>query len=307
MREVWEEVAAPGSDPELVERLVARLLGPRGHPVRIVDEAIVLTEEDSRFDPVVDGAQRRTLLERLAPPPGTTERDAARVVAAKWRELEVRVALPGDPAYPVRLATGWPANRAPALLAWRGPESGMPDRPSVAIVGARRATAYGTGIASWLAESASSAGVTVVSGGAVGIDAAAHRAALDGPGRTAVYLGCGHAVGYPRAHARSGGLFDHILAAGGWLLSELPPDVGPRPANVLARNRLVAGAVDVVVVVEGGARSGTLRTAEAAAERGVQVLAVPGDVRAPGSQAPHRLLRDGAAPCTGPDDLLTAV
>lgn len=304
---VWEAVAAPGTDPGLVERMVARLIGPRGHPLQIADDAVALTEELPNLDPVPAAADRQALLERLAPAVNRTQADAARVVAEGWQRLGVRAALVGDPAYPARLAAGWPANAAPALMSWRGPEEGLPVRPTVAIVGARRATPYGTGIAAWLAETASNAGVMVVSGGAVGIDAAAHRAALDGPGRTAVYLGCGHAVGYPRAHATPGGLFARIVDAGGWLLSELPPDAGPRPPNVRARNRLVAGGADVVVVVEGGERSGTLRTAELAAELGVQVLAVPGDVRAPGSQAPHKLLRDGAAPCAGPEDVLEAI
>src|SRR5690606_1664623 len=129
--------------------------------------------------------------------------------------------------------------------------------------------------------------------GAVGIDAAAHRAALESGGTTTVVLGCGHGVPYPRAHAVPGGLFDRVLDTGGALASELLPDEPPRAWQVRARNRLVAALVDVVVVVEGGARSGSLLTATAAADRGVTVMAVPGDVRAPGSVAPHRLLAEG--------------
>jgi DNA processing protein len=194
---------------------------------------------------------------------------------------------------------------APAFLAWRGE---LPtDRTAVAIVGARQASGYGTGVAAWLAAAASNAQVTVVSGGALGIDAAAHEAALEGPGGTTVVLGCGHQVAYPRPHARGGGLFDRILDAGGALVSELLPWQPATPAHVRARNRVVAGLADAVVVVEGGGRSGALLTATAAAERGVPVLAVPGDVRAPGSVAPHRLLSEGAAPCTGPADVLEAV
>ncbi|HEV2785846.1 MAG TPA: DNA-processing protein DprA, partial [Solirubrobacteraceae bacterium] len=137
--------------------------------------------------------------------------------------------------------------------------------------------------------------------------AAAHGAATGAAGGTAVVLGCGHAVAYPEAHSRGGGLFERVLDGGGWLVSELPPLARPHPANVLARNRIVAGLADAVVVVEGGERSGSLRTAACAAERGIPVLAVPGDVRAPGSAAPHQLLIDGAAPCTNPRDLLDAL
>ncbi|MEX0869263.1 MAG: DNA-processing protein DprA, partial [Nitriliruptoraceae bacterium] len=139
------------------------------------------------------------------------------------------------------------------------------------------------------------AGARVVSGGAVGVDAAAHHASLASPGGTTVVLGCGHQVSYPRPHARTGGLFAQVVASAGTVCSELLPYEPPRPGAVRARNRVVAGLADVVVVVEGGTHSGSLLTASAAAEWGRTVLAVPGDVRAPGSQAPHRLLAEGAA------------
>ncbi len=145
----------------------------------------------------------------------------------------------------------------------------------------------------------------MVSGGALGIDAAAHGAVLEHG--TTVVLGCGHAVDYPRSHARRGGLFERAVAGGGALVSELLPTDQPRPYNVRARNRIVAGLVDVVVVVEGGPTSGSLVTATDAADAGVEVMAVPGDVRAAGSAAPHRLLREGAVACTGPEDLLAAL
>lgn len=254
-----------------------------------------------------EGRGRDALLDLIAPEPPPSAVPLAASVAASWSRLGVVAAAVGDPSYPSRLSSGWPATGGPPLLAWRGPAAGLPAGPAVAIVGARRATSYGTGVAGWLAEAAAESGCAVVSGGAVGIDAAAHAAAVSAGGPTAVVLGCGHAVSYPRVHAVGGGLFDRVLDAGGWLYSELPPEARPHPSNVLARNRLVAGMVDAVVVVEGGERSGTLRTAAAALDRGVPVLAVPGDVRAPGSAAPHRLLAEGAAPCSGPRDLLELV
>lgn len=294
--EVWRAITAPGSSPRVVRRLVARLVGPRGAPLTIARDAAARV-----------GAERDDILRTLAPRPGPEVAAVADRVAERWRGLGVVAAVVGDVDYPPALADGWPGTGAPPLLAWRGPTTGLSDRAAVAIVGARRATSYGAGISGWLATAAGEAGCMVVSGGAVGIDAAAHEAALAAGAPTVVVLGCGHARRYPRPHAVAGGLFERVLAGGGCLVSELPPEAPPKPPNVLARNRLVAGIADVVVVVEGGERSGTLRTAAAALERGVPVLAVPGDVRAPGSAAPHRLLAEGAAPCTGPRDLLEVV
>ncbi len=216
-----------------------------------------------------------------------------------WCHEGVRVGLRGDPAYPARLAA---FDDAPPLLAVRG--AWPPDVATVAIVGSRAATSYGRGIAAWLAEAAALAGVHVVSGGARGVDAAAHEAAVGVGGTTTVVLGCGHRVAYPRPHATPGGLFARIVEGGGGLVSEFLPGAPPRAHRVRARNRIVSALADVVVVVEGGARSGTLLTATRAADQGVTVLAVPGDVRAPGSAAPHRLLAEGAGVCAGPQDLL---
>lgn len=293
---LWQQVAAPGTDPGWLARAVGRLLLPGG-PRQVARLAV---ERSLRRGTEAPGR----VLAPLLPRPGEPAVSAGDAVARAWADLEVRAAVVGDPAYPVRLARGWPTSGAPVVLAWRGPDTGVPDRPAVAVVGARRASAYGTGVAAWLAEAAGAAGVLVISGGAVGVDSAAHEAACGTPGGTAVVLGCGHDVAYPRANARPGGLFDRILTAAGLLVGELLPGTPPRPPNILARNRIVAGLADAVVVVEGSSRSGSLDTAAKAAERGVPVLAVPGDVRAPGSAAPHRLLAEGATPCTEPADLL---
>lgn len=287
----WQEVAAPGTDPGLLAATVERLVRTRSAALARA------AREHADADP---GAAPQEVLRAVVPPVLA----GPSAVADTWRSLDVRATLVGDPAYPDRLAAGWPHTGGPALLAVRG-SSPLPEGPSVAIVGARRATSYGTGVAAWLAEAAAAAGATVVSGGAVGIDAAAHGAAADRG--TLVVLGCGHDVAYPRPHAVAGGLFARVLAGGGWLVSEHLPGVRPVAMNVRARNRIVAALADVVVVVEGGARSGALVTAGEAAEAGVPVLAVPGDVRRPGSAAPHLLLREGAAPCTSPDDLLDAL
>lgn len=297
----WADVAAPGTDAGRLRRVVAALVDVGYRLSRDLARAglhgggLLAPSDDTAS--ILDGLAAHA----VAPP------DEVAAVAAAWQDLGVRAALLGDPAYPPRLERRWPGLAAPALLAWRGGATGCWDRPAVAIVGARRATGYGSGIAAWLAETLARAGVVVVSGGAVGVDAAAHEGALAAGGVTAVVLGCGHGARYPRVHATAGGLFDRVLAAGGYVVSEHRPGTGPTPAHVLSRNRIVAGLADALVVVEGSARSGSLRTAEVAADAGVPVLAVPGDVRAPGSVAPHRLLADGAAPCTSPADVLAVL
>ena len=227
--------------------------------------------------------------------------DGASPIVASWALRGVQAATRGCPGWPIRLDRLGAG--AVAWVAWRG-AAVEPHVPAVAIVGARNATSYGRDVASWLAEGLAAAGVVVVSGGAIGIDAAAHEATVASGGRTVVVLGCGHDVDYPRPHAQPGALFDRVLASGGTLLSAELPGAQPRPHRVRARNRLVAALVDAVVVVEGAARSGTLVTAGFAAELGVGVLAVPGDVRAPLSAAPHQLLHEGAAPCREPQDVL---
>jgi DNA processing protein len=293
-------IAADGTEPAELAALVAWACRPR-HDLdalrRRVRDASDPTEQ-------LDGPQGAgALLARLAgTPPPWLDVAVTRVLGA-WERLGVRVTIIGDPAYPMRLAEGWPSLDAPTLLAWRG----SPPRdagPGVAIVGSRAASAYGLEVASWLAHDIARAGGRVVSGGAVGVDAAAHHAALGSPGGTTVVLGCGHGVSYPAVHARRGGLFDRVLEDGGTLLCELLPEVRPHPGVIRARNRILAGLAEVTVVVEGGARSGALITASAAAERGRAVLAVPGDVRAAGSAAPLRLLSEGAEACCSPADVL---
>lgn len=296
--DLWAAVAAAGTEPAALAACVAHAEDAAGRAhlrraVQVAEDGDLLHASAAVAEVLVDTT--------VVPAPTAAQRRRAAEHAERWRDLGVRVALRGDAGWPARLAR---AGAPPLLLAWRGAAL-EPTRPSVALVGARRATGYGRGVAAWLAEAAADAGVVVVSGGALGIDAAAHDAALHGP--TVVVLGCGHGVAYPRPHARPGGLFDRVLEAGGTLVSELLPATEPRPGHVRARNRIVAALSDAVVVVEGGATSGALVTAGAAADAGVEVLAVPGDVRAPGSAAPHRLLTEGAAPCTSPQDLLAAV
>jgi DNA processing protein len=299
LRRALDAVAGPDTDPDRLAATVAWLVDP-SRSVGGLRRAVA--DRDGRGPSLLDDDDRAAAFDTVLRPPARHLLPAVADVVQTWRQHGVRVVTVADVGYPDRLRTGWPTLDAPALLAWRGtpPDAG----PAVAIVGARRATGYGTGVAAWLAEAAAQAGARVVSGGALGVDAAAHLAAIDQPGGTTVVLGCGHAVRYPRPHAGPGGLFDRVVDHGGTIVSELLPHAPASPHHVRARNRIVAGLADVVVVVEGGPRSGALLTASAAAERDTTVLAVPGDVRAPGSAAPHRLLAEGAGPCTGPAELL---
>ena len=171
--------------------------------------------------------------------------------------------------------------------------------PAVAVVGSRNATRYGRDVAAALAGGLSAAGVRVVSGLARGVDAAAHEAALEGPGGTIGILGCGLDVDYPRENAR----LKEEIARRGLLLSEFEPGTEPRPQNFPIRNRIIAGLSSGVVVVEASRRSGSLITARLAADFGRDVFAVPGSVFSQTSLGTHELLRDGAILCRGVEDV----
>lgn len=199
----------------------------------------------------------------------------------------------------------------PLALYLRGDREAL-DAPCIAVVGARRCSRAGASLAGRLAKELSAAGVTVVSGLARGIDAAAHRGALhgvvdaagSGGGRTAAVLGSGLARTYPRTNAP---LADAILAAEGVLVSEYPPEMPPARHRFPERNRIISGLSQAVLVVEAGARSGSLITARFALEQGREVLAVPGAVTTGLSAGCHRLLRDGAALVESAGDVLTAL
>jgi len=176
-------------------------------------------------------------------------------------------------------------------------------RPSVAIVGTRAATQYGRALARLFARDLGAAGCCIVSGLALGIDACAHEGALDAGAPTVGVLGAGHARFFPR---RNRELAERICAAGGAVLSPYAPETHALPAQFLARNAIVAGLADAVVVVEAPARSGALNTAGHAAGR-IPVLAVPGDVDRRSVEGCHALIRDGATLARTPADVLEAM
>jgi len=201
----------------------------------------------------------------------------------------------GEPGYPARLAQ---IHDPPYALFCRGELPG--DRVCVAIVGSRKATPYGLEVARWLARGLSDQGLSIVSGGAYGIDSEAHVGALEAGGHTCAVLGCGVDVVYPRSNA---GLFKRVVEKG-CLLSEYVPGTQPRPYQFPARNRVIAGLARAVVIVEASQKSGALITADFALSENREVLAVPGQVLSPNSSGTHALIRAGAALVTCPEDVL---
>ena len=179
-----------------------------------------------------------------------------------------------------------------------------PDGPRVAIVGSRRPSPYGEAVAEQLALELARAGVIIVSGLALGIDAAAHRGALNGGGVTVAVMGTGVDVIYPTAHTV---LAEAILGAGGALVSQFPDGTAPRRHHFPARNYTMAALSDLVVVVEAAEGSGALITAEAALDLHKEVMAVPGSVFSPLSVGTHGLLRDGAGLVQNARDVLAVL
>lgn len=201
--------------------------------------------------------------------------------------------VPEDAGWPVALDALGAA--APACLWVRGSSdlAGALQR-AVAVIGARASSGYGEHVAAGLASGLALRGWTVVSGGAYGIDAVAHRAALAGPGRTVAVLAGGVDRPYPAGNAR---LLQAVIEAGGSVVAEVPPGSVPSRSRFLQRNRLIAAAGAATVVVEAAWRSGALNTASHALALLRPVGAVPGPVTSATSAGCHRLLRDGGAVC----------
>lgn len=241
--------------------------------------------------------------------PGAAEQMLAAVAAIDERQLsdallaaECWAICRHDPLFPAGLHD---AADGPRALVGRGDPARLeelePDG-AVTVVGARRATAYGREVAHELGRELAAAGLVVVSGLAFGIDACAHRGALDA-GRTVAVLGCGADLAYPRAH-RS--LWRRICERG-LVLSELPPGAGAWRWTFPARNRIMAALSGMTVVVEGAARSGSLITADLAADLGRDLGAVPGPVTSRSSAGPNELLAGGACLVRDAQDVLDAM
>ena len=183
-------------------------------------------------------------------------------------------------------------------------ETDLTDRFPVAVVGTRRASAYGLTHTREIAAELAQTGVCVVSGLALGIDAAAHTGALDGGGRTVAVLGSALDKPYPQ---ESKPLMRRILESGGSVVSEYAPGMPPSRYSFLQRNRIIAGMCLGTLVTEGPRRSGALNTATRTLENGREVFALPGNVDSPGAQLPNMLISEGARLVTGAADILSAL
>jgi DNA processing protein len=203
-----------------------------------------------------------------------------------------------EPGYPARLQE---LHDPPLAVFTSGPRLDAFDWPSRAagIVGSRRPSEAGLRLAGRLGSAVAGGGGLVVSGLALGIDAAAHIGALDARGVTVAVLGCGVDIAYPRTNRRT---FDRIREVG-LLVSEYPPGTRPAPWRFPARNRMIAALSDAVVVVEARASSGALITSDHALDLGRDVLAVPGSPGIAGAAGANGLLKAGAGLIEGPDDL----
>ena len=232
------------------------------------------------------------------PPSPALQAQAAATLAWAAQPGHHLLAL-GDAAYPEALAH---IPDPPLLLYIRG-RAELLARPGLAIVGSRNATVQGKANAGSFASALSQYGVCIVSGLALGIDAAAHEGALRGPGSTIAVVGTGADLSYP---ARNHALCERIAAEGA-IVSEYPLGTAPMAGNFPRRNRIISGLSSGVLVVEAAAQSGSLITARVAAEQGREVFALPGSIHAPLAKGCHKLIRDGARLVETVDEVLEAL
>jgi len=222
--------------------------------------------------------------------------EAARKQMALAEKLGAEIIPLDHPAYPLLLRQ---IPDPPALLFVKG-DRGLLSLPGVAVVGARAASSYGLRVTRNLARRLAAAGLVVTSGLALGVDAAAHRAALEAGGKTIAVLGCGLDICYP-AHNRK---LQKEIAAKGLLVSEYPLGTRAERFRFPARNRIISGISRGVLVVEAGERSGSLITASMALEQGREVFAVPGSIDSSRSRGAHMLLKQGARLVQDENDIL---
>ena len=218
---------------------------------------------------------------------------------ARARQLGCKLITLKDASYPRRLKEIYD----PPPVLWTAGEMRPEDEAAVAIVGSRTPTDYGRRMAARLAADLASAGINVVSGVALGIDAAAHRGTLAAGGRTTGVLGCGLDVVYPRPNRD---LYNDIPVSG-VLMSEFSLGTTPERSHFPVRNRIIAGLSIAVVVVEAGAKSGALITARLALDQNRDVLAVPGRAGSARSRGSHALLKEGARLVESGQDILDEI
>lgn len=224
---------------------------------------------------------------------------AAKDMLQRCQDAAVQLLGKGSPDYPGLLAE---VSDSPSILFCRGSITEA-DRLAVSLVGSRRCTAYGRRQAERLAGALARAGFTIVSGLARGIDAAAHRGALNAGGRTIAVMATGVTEIYPPEHAD----LAVEIAKQGAVVSEFPLDQKPRPGMFPQRNRIISGLCLGSIVVEATERSGSLHTARHAMEQGREVFAVPGPIDSLASEGCHRLIRDGVTLVRNADDVIAGL
>ncbi len=251
------------------------------------------------FDAVRSGSTTDPSWNPYAAPNGWPRHAEPDVITNTMNRRGTRVLLPGDGDWPIDV----PLDPQCALLFAEGSRFDALQRRAVGIVGTRSASPHGLADAYELAGIATKAGLTVVSGLAIGIDAAAHRGAIDRDGLTIGVVATGLDVTYPRRHVE---LFSRVRDHG-LVLGEYPFGVGPQQWRFPVRNRIIAALSSTCVVVEAKSTGGALSTAKRAVDLGKTVLAMPGSRRNPAAAGTNALLRDGATMLLEPRDLFTAI
>lgn len=291
------DVGQLGDAPEAVARIAWSVLaepgdGVAGELIRELGatEALRVVFGDGRRL-VAPGTLGGPVAEGIARWSARADPSRVRRAVTDARDVGARLVVPEDSEWPLGLNDLGP--HAPVVLWVRGDPSLLTRGPHVAIVGARAASAYGESVAAELAGDLATGGAVIVSGGAYGIDGAAHRAALAVGGATVAFLAGGVDRAYPQGHQQ---LLRRIVDTGA-VVSEVPCGVAPTKWRFLSRNRLIAAASQATVVVEAGWRSGSLNTAGHAASLGRPIGAVPGPITSASSAGCHRLLREFDARC----------
>ncbi len=258
-------------------RRILEVAGEPGGPERLAAASAETGPEGER--------KRRALSLAVTTAIAQAAAESARVLA-RIDALGLQVVTVDDAAYPGRLAA---IEFPPHLLFVHGEVGALAPEHAVAVVGTRRATIAGRGLAARVAHALSASGATIVSGLALGIDGAAHAATVDAGGTTVAVIGGGHGQVYPRAHAR---LARAIVDAGGAVVSELAPHFEPTKGTFPRRNRVISGLADATVVIEAPAKSGALVTASWALEQGRECFLVPGRMDDPASAGCLSFLRE---------------
>lgn len=284
-RAAWTVIAEPGDG--VAGALIAELGAARALRVALDDASALLLAPPERSS----ARAARALVEAQGRWRPRASPRAVRDALAGAADVGARLLVPGDETWPAVVDDL--GAHAPAALWVRGDSRLLVAEQRVAIVGARASSAYGDMIAAEFAGDLAAAGAVIVSGGAYGIDGAAHRAALGVGGSTVAFLAGGVDRAYPAGHQQ---LLQRIVERGA-VVSELPCGAAPTKWRFLSRNRLIAALGDATIVVEAGWRSGSLNTAGHAAALGRPLGAVPGPVTSATSAGCHRLLREYDARC----------